>query len=168
MSLFNTLNQLGAWNTERGSNLLDGGAHFYDTYTTKDGKYISIGSIEPQFYQLLIEKMELNPEDFKDQNTKSKWPEMKVKLSDIIRKKTRDEWSQILEGTDVCFAPVLDYREAPKHPHNVARETYIDIDGFTQPAPAPRFSRTPSSIEFGSQMAGENSQEILQSWLGQS
>ena len=164
MALFNSLHAMGLWSTKRGVNLLDSGAHFYDTYETKDGKYVSIGSIEPKFYGLLMEKAGLSKEDFAFQMNQKGWPQMKKKLADIFKAKTRDEWCEIMEGTDVCFAPVLDFLEAQKHPHNVERQTYIEVDGMMQPAPAPRFSATPSEVQFGSQAAGENTEEILQTW----
>ena len=151
MSVIYTSAKLGAWQVQRQSNMLDGGAHFYRTYETADGKHISIGSIEPQFYALLIEKAGLDAEEFKNQLDPRNWNELSNKLADVFRRKTRDEWCEIMEGTDICFAPVLDYSEAQNHPHNQARNTYIDIAGTIQPAPAPKFSEnvldTPSSPE---------------------
>jgi len=167
MSIFNTLDRLGTWSPVRGHNMLDGGAHYYNSYATKDGKYISIGSIEPQFYKLLMELVNLDEETFGDQNNPNNWSQQKESLEKIFLSKTRDEWCEILEGTDVCFAPILDYKEAQEHPHNIHRGTYIEVDGFKQPAPAPKFSRTPSKVDFGSQMAGENTEDILRDWLGQ-
>ncbi|MFT4565634.1 MAG: alpha-methylacyl-CoA racemase [Saprospiraceae bacterium] len=164
MAMFNSLNAIGMWTTKRGVNFLDSGAHFYETYKTQDDKYISIGSIEPQFYALLIEKAGLDKEQFGSQLDQRKWPDMKKALADVILRKTQIEWCDILEGTDVCFAPVLDYIEAQSHPHNVARSTYIDVDGMTQPAPAPRFSRTESEVQFGARAAGENTVEVLKDW----
>lgn len=164
MSIFNSLHKMGLWKVERGINMLDSGAHYYDTYECKDGKFVSIGSIEPQFYALLMQKAELSPEDFKSQNNSSKWPEQKEKLVAIFKTKTQAEWCEIMEGSDVCFAPVLDFIEAQSHPHNVARETYIEVDGFMQPAPAPRFSRTPSEVKHGSRASGEDTEEVLSSW----
>lgn len=164
MSIFNTLHKMGIWSTQPGSNLLDSGAHFYDVYETSDGKYISIGSFEPQFYALLLEKTGLDPKQFRAQHDKEKWPEYKEELRTLFKTKTRDEWSQIMEGTDVCFAPVLDFIEAQQHPHNVERETYIELDGMVQPAPAPRFSRTKSEVRFGSRAAGEDKEEVLKDW----
>ncbi len=164
MSTFYSFHAMGIWNTQRGNNMLDGGAHFYDTYETQDGKYISIGSIEPQFYSLLIEKANLDPDVFGDQHNMGKWSELKEKLETIFKTKTRDEWCEIMEGTDVCFAPVLDFLEAPTHPHNIERQTYIDVDGMTQPAPAPRFSRTPSSVQHGSKPAGADTETVLSDW----
>ena len=166
MAMFNSLHAMGMWSMKRGVNLLDSGAHFYDTYRTKDDKFVSIGSIEPQFYAMLMEKAELDPESFGNQLDQSKWPEMKERLKEIILTKTRDEWCELLEGTDVCFAPVLDFLEAQTHHHNVARKTYIEVDGMVQPAPAPRFDRTVSEVQFGARSAGEDTEEVLQAWLG--
>ncbi|GGB53605.1 alpha-methylacyl-CoA racemase [Tistrella bauzanensis] len=132
----------GGWEDRREANLVDGGAHFYDTYETADGLHVSIGSIEPQFYAELVRLAGLDPETFAPQNDKAQWPALKVKLAEVIRTRTRDEWCAIMEGTDVCFAPVLSMFEAPEHPHNRARGTFIEIDGVVQPGPAPRFSRT--------------------------
>ena len=164
MAIFNSLHAMGMWSPKRGVNVLDTGAHFYETYETRDGKYISIGSIEPQFYALLMEKAQLDTEIFGDQNNPTKWPELKNKLTDIFKNKTRDQWCELMEGTDICFAPVLDFLEAQKHPHNIARETYIDVDGMMQPAPAPRFSRTESQVTNGARAAGEDTDEVLDSW----
>ncbi len=161
MAMFSTMLAAGAWVNERGSNRLDGGAHYYDTYETKDGKYISLGSIEPQFYALLIEKASLDPEVFKDQNDRDRWPEFKVKLAEVFKAKTRDEWCEVMEGSDVCFAPVLSLEEAPSHPHNIARSTYVEIDGVVQPAPSPRFSRTAAEIRGRSRTPGADTVEIL-------
>ena len=163
MSLFNSLHSIGLWSTNQGQNMLDGGAHFYDVYETKDGKYVSIGSIEPQFYMLLMQKMDLPPE-FRVQMDANKWPELKEQLTAIFQTKTRDEWCELLEGTDVCFAPVLDYMEAQQHPHNVARNTYIEVDGETQPAPAPKFSRTVSEVQHGAHKADADREEVLKDW----
>jgi len=164
MAMFNSLHAMGLWSTKRASNLLDSAAHFYDTYETKDGKYVSIGSIEPQFYALLMEKAELDKETFGFQMNQKEWPSMKEKIALIFKEKTRDEWCEIMEGTDVCFAPVLDFLEAQKHPHNVARQTYIEVDGMMQPAPAPRFSRTVSEVQYGSRAAGEDTDDVLKEW----
>ena len=164
MSIFNSLHAMGMWTPKRGVNLLDSGAHFYDTYETKDSKYISIGSLEPQFYAQLIEKAGLDPELFSNQMNQREWPTLKEKLSEVFKRKTQAEWCEMMEGSDVCFAPVLDFIEAQQHPHNVARETYIEVDGMVQPAPAPRFSRTPSEVQFGPRAAGENTDEVLRAW----
>lgn len=165
MSVFNTLDGIGGWTTKRMSNLLDGGTHYYNCYETRDGKFISIGAIEPQFYDLLLDKMGVNKDRYLDQNNQKKWEEFKKDFVYIFKTKTRDQWCEIMEGTDICFAPVLDYKEAQEHPHNVERGTYIDLDGIKQPAPAPRFSRTPSTIQHGSKKAGEDQEHVLRSWL---
>ena len=135
----------GQWRDERGINLLDGGAHFYDTYETRDGKWISLGSIEPQFYALLLEKTGLvGDADFAEQMNPAQWAPLKERMTKLILTRTREEWCEIMDGTDICFAPVLSLREAPQHPHNVARGTFIEDGGMIQPAPAPRFSATPA------------------------
>ena len=162
MWMFHGFQAAGGWDhTQREANMLDGAAHFYDTYECADGEYVSIGSIEPQFYALLLEKTGVNPEDFADQHERGKWPEMKEKLAEVIRTKSQAEWCDIMEGTDVCFAPVLNFMDAPSHPANVARDVYIEVDGVTQPAPAPRFSRTPSSVRHGTHELGEDTEETL-------
>ena len=135
----------GQWQDERGVNLLDSGTHFYDTYETSDGKWISLGSIEPQFYALLLEKTGLAGDpDFAQQMNPAQWGPLKGRMTALILTKTRDEWCAIMDDTDICFAPVLSLREAPKHPHNVARGTFVEDGGMVQPAPAPRFSATPA------------------------
>jgi alpha-methylacyl-CoA racemase len=141
--------------------MLDGGAHYYDTYQCADDQWVSIGSIEPQFYALLKEHAGLSEEDFGNQNDQAQWPAMKEKLTAIIMRKTQAQWCELMEGTDVCFAPVLSFVDAPQHPANIARDTYIEIDGLTQPAPAPRFSRTPSVVEHGVHGAGEDTDAVL-------
>lgn len=166
MSIFSTLDGLGQWNPTRGNNILDSGAHFYDTYETKDGKYISIGSIEPQFYALLVEKAGLDKEIFSAQMNPKKWAVQKVEIIKVFKTKTRDEWCAIMEGTDVCFAPVLDYKEAQTHPHNVARGSYMKLDGIVQPSPAPRFSRTPSEVLHGAKKTGGDTEAVIKEWLG--
>ena len=162
MWMFHGLDAMGIWDANRReSNLLDGGAHFYDTYECADGEYISIGSIEPQFYALLKQHAELPEEIFGDQNNRDLWPELSAKLADIFKQKTQAQWCEIMEGTDVCFAPVLRYTDAPNHPANVARNTYTEVDGLVQPAPAPRFSRTPSEIAHGVHGGGEDTEAVL-------
>jgi alpha-methylacyl-CoA racemase len=147
MAMFFGMTSLGMWADKRGSNLLDSGSHFYDTYETKDGKYIALGSIEPQFYRELIERAGISDPAFDAQMDRAAWPSLKDKLQSIIKTKTRDEWDQVMLGSDVCYAPVLSLSEAPKHPHNVARGTFVEVAGVTQPAPAPRFSRTVPEIQ---------------------
>jgi len=147
MTMFYAMAATGFWKDERSSNMLDGGAHFYDTYETKDGKYVSIGSIEPQFYAELLKRTGIDDPAFAAQMDRDAWPALKEKLAAKIRTKTRDEWDAIMQGSDVCYAPVLSIAEAPKHPHNAARQTFIEIDGIVQPAPAPRFSRTVAEVQ---------------------
>lgn len=161
MSMFYSMAAVGAMNPERGTNLLDTGAHFYDTYETSDGGYISIGSIEPQFYALLVEKAGLDAEDFSAQMDQKRWPEYKDKLTTVFKTKTRDEWCELMEGTDVCFAPVLSMTEAAEHPHNKQRGTFTELDGVLQPSPAPRFSRTSPSVTHGSRFPGEDTAVVL-------
>jgi len=144
MSMMYTLKAMGQWTQERGSNLLDGGAHFYDTYPCSDGKWLSVGAIEPQFYALLLAKCGIEDPAFTAQWDRSLWPVLKEKLAAVLATRTRDGWCALFEGTDACVAPVLDMDEAPAHPHNLSRGTFIDVAGVTQPAPAPRFSRTPA------------------------
>jgi len=158
----------GFWKDERGVNLLDSGAHFYDTYETKDGKYISIGSIEPKFYALLLELTGLSDDpQFAKQRDPNEWEALSSRLEAIFLEKTRDEWCDLMEMTDVCFAPVLSMAEAPHHPHNVDRQTFVELGGHLQPAPAPRFSNTPAQAPRLAPQAGENTSEILES-LGKS
>lgn len=158
----------GLWKGERGVNLLDSGAHFYDTYETKDGKYISIGSIEPKFYALLLEHTNLSDDpQFAKQRDLSEWDELSSRLETIFLEKTRDEWCELMEMTDVCFAPVLSMAEAPSHPHNVARQTFVKVGDHLQPGPAPRFSETPSGTPSLAPQAGGNTAEILKG-LGKS
>ena len=154
----------GGWTENREANLLDGGAHFYGCYETADSKWISIGSIEPQFYALLLKHTEITDPDFNNQMDMQKWPELKVKLTAIFKTKTRDEWCQIMEGTDVCFAPVLSMSEAAKHPHNEARNTFIEVGGVLQSAPAPRFSRTKPGIPDPPPAAGQHNESALKDW----
>jgi alpha-methylacyl-CoA racemase len=154
----------GFWQDERGVNLLDTGSHFYDTYETSDAKYVSIGSIEPQFYALLLEKIGLSDADIPRQMDREKWPEMKERISAIFKTKTRDEWCEIMEGSDVCFAPVLSMSEVEQHPHIKYRDTYVEVGGVKQPAPAPRFSRTSPEIVRPPAHAGQHSDEALIDW----
>ncbi len=163
MTMIYTMQSSGVWKTSMGSNLLDGGSHFYDTYECKDGKFISLGSIEPQFYALLCQIAELDESIFSNQMSRDSWPDQKEAIKKIILDKTRDEWCELMEGTDVCFAPVLDMSEAPKHPHNVERKTFIDLEGVTQPAPAPRFSRTEPEVVSSPSVVGEHTDEVLAS-----
>jgi len=164
MAMFYGFKASGMWQEERRANLLDGGAHFYDTYQCADGKWVSIGSIEPQFYALLLEKTGITDPGFQAQMDRAAWPKLHDKLAAVIATKTRDEWTAIMGGTDVCFAPVLDLDEAPKHPHNVARQTFVEVAGVTQPAPAPRFSATPGAIQGPPPSVGKHDREALLDW----
>jgi len=146
MTMFFDFTAAGRWNGERGRNFLDGGAHFYGVYQCACGQFISIGSIEPQFYALLRQHAGLSDQAFDAQMDCEAWPSLKLKLEEVFKTKTRDEWCGIMEGSDVCFAPVLNLSEAPLHPHMAARKTFVERHGAIQPAPAPRFSRTPSAI----------------------
>jgi alpha-methylacyl-CoA racemase len=151
----------GFWKDERESNLLDGAAHFYGCYECKDGKFVSIGSIEPQFYKELLSRLDLDKDKFKDQMDKSKWPELKEIIKARFKEKSRDDWCKIMEGGEVCFSPVLSMQEAIEFEHNVERKTFVEIDGLNQPAPAPRFSETPSEIKHAPVDKGFNTKEII-------
>lgn len=165
MGVIYGLRASGIWSDERDANLLDGGAHFYDVYETADGKYVTIGSIEPQFYALLLDKLGLKDDAaFAAHMVKPEWPALSEKIAAMIKTKSRDEWTALLEGTDVCFAPVLDMAEAPSHPHNVARQTFVERDGVIQPAPAPRFSRTPAAIQGPPAEPGADTEAVLADW----
>jgi alpha-methylacyl-CoA racemase len=158
------LRAMGLWKDERASNQVDGGAHYYGAYETKDGKHISIAAIEPQFYAELLQRLGLEKEELPDQLDREQWPAMRKRLEGIFRQKTRDEWCTLLEGTDVCFAPVLTLGEAPAHPHNKARGAFVELDGVVQPAPAPRFSATPLELRSGPPAVGANTREALAHW----
>jgi alpha-methylacyl-CoA racemase len=172
MTMMWAFSAMGIWSEERGTNMLDTGAHFYDTFECADGRFVSIGSIEPQFYAQLVELTGLE-QHYSDQGKelprqmdRSAWGELKDALSEIFRSKTRDEWCEIMEGTDVCFAPVLTMSEALEHPHNVARGTFVEVAGIPQPGPAPRFSRTTAEIQRPPAHAGQHTDEVLTEWLG--
>ena len=164
MSMFYGFKAMGMWKDGKGENMLDGGAHFYDAYETADGKWVSIGSIEPQFYALLLEKTGITDPDFQAQMDRAKWPALKDKIARVLKAKTRGEWDRLMEGTDVCYAPVLSLTEAPNHPHNKARATFVEVDGVVQPAPAPRFSRTKPEIQGAAPAAGQHNDQILNDW----
>ena len=164
MTTFYGLKAAGLWNDTRGANLLDGGAHFYSVYETGDGKYVSIGSIEAKFYAELLEKTGLDPADLPPQMSRESWPVIREKFAAVFRTKTRDEWCAIMEGSDVCFAPVLSLDEAPEHAHMKARGAFAEVDGVVQPAPAPRFSRTPGAIRRPPAEPGADTDEALAAW----
>jgi alpha-methylacyl-CoA racemase len=164
MTMFHGFRQVGFWEEKRASNLLDTGAWFYDAYECKDGKYVSIGSLEPQFFAQLLSLTGLDEEELPPQHDKSKWPAMKERMRALFKTKTRDEWCEIMEGTDVCFAPVLSMSEAPEHPHNRLRKTFVSVEGIVQPAPAPRFSRSEPAIQCPPAHAGQHTAEALADW----
>lgn len=165
MTMFYGLRAMGIWTDERGRNALDSGAHFYDVYETADGKYVSVGSIEAKFYDELLRLTGLEREDLPHQLDRVQWPSMKDHLRSIFKTKTRDEWCAIMEGTDVCFGPVLSMEEAPVHPHNATRGTFVELDGIVQPGPAPRFSRTKPVIQRPpSAPSPEQTDEVLGEW----
>ncbi|MEW6297913.1 MAG: CaiB/BaiF CoA-transferase family protein [Thermodesulfobacteriota bacterium] len=158
------LRAAGHWSDRRGENILDTGAHYYNVYETRDGKYVAVGSIEPKFYAELLRLAGLEHEELPRQNERSAWPALTERLAAIFRTKTREEWCRIMEGSEVCFAPVLSMQEAPSHPHNRARGTFVEVDGVVQPAPAPRFGRTPSAIQRPPATPGEHTEEALRDW----
>ena len=167
MSMFYGMREMGVWGPERGTNLLDTGAHFYDVYECADGGYVSIGSIEPQFYAELLRLTGLEEAwdgELPHQHDREQWVALKERLAAIFASKTRDEWCAVMEGTDVCFAPVLSLDEAHAHPHMAARGTFTEVEGVRQPAPAPRFSRTAPVISRPPSSPGQHTDEVLGEW----
>jgi alpha-methylacyl-CoA racemase len=165
MSMFYGMHAAGVWKDERASNMLDGGAQFYGSYECGCGRWISLGSIEPQFYALMLEKTGAGEDPaFKAQMDRGEWGALKQKLAAIIKTKTRDEWCELMDATDVCFAPIMSIAEAPSHPHNAARQTFVEVAGVTQPAPAPRFSATPGAIQRPPPAIGAHNAEVLAEW----
>jgi alpha-methylacyl-CoA racemase len=154
----------GVWSDQRGENILDTGSHYYNVYETSDGKYVGIGSIETKFYAELLRLTGLEGEKLPRQNDRAAWAAMHERLRAIFKTKTRDEWCRIMEGSEVCFAPVLSMEEAPRHPHNRQRSTFVEYEGVVQPAPAPRFLRTPSAIQRPPARPGEHTEEALRDW----
>jgi alpha-methylacyl-CoA racemase len=163
-AMFYGLKAMGVWTTERGANLLDTGAHFYDVYECADGEFVSIGSIEPQFYAELLRLTGLDGEELPNQMDRSQWASLKDRVAAVFKQKSRDEWCLIMDGTDVCFAPVLSLDEARDHPHNVHRGTFTEVAGVVQPAPAPRFSRTTAAIQGPPPHAGQHTDDALSDW----
>ena len=161
MSMMYGMLNSGIWTDSRDSNLLDGAAHFYGCYECKDRKFVSIGSIEPQFYALLKEKMNIDEDIFDNQMDKNSWPALRENLEARFKEKTRDEWCQIMEGTDICFAPVLSMNEAIKHEHNIERKSFFDLDNVTQPSPAPKFSYSKSEVSHPPVKVGTHTKEIM-------
>jgi alpha-methylacyl-CoA racemase len=164
MALFHTLTHAGKWHEPRASNLLDGGAHFYRTYECADGRYVAVGAIEPQFYAVLCRLAGFDDPEFEQQFDRSRWPRLQDKAEAIFRTKTRDEWCALFESTDGCVSPVLTLSEAPSHPQLAARQTFVTYDNVVQPAPAPRFSRTPSAIQSPPPRTTTPIAEILAEW----
>ncbi|MFO0988084.1 MAG: CaiB/BaiF CoA-transferase family protein [Alphaproteobacteria bacterium] len=163
-ALFYGLFAQGIWRDQRGANILDGAAPFYDTYETKDGKFVAIAPIEAKFYAEFLAKLGIDPASLPKQNDAKRWPETKARFAAAIKAKSRDEWCRILEGSDACFAPVLSLAEAPKHPHNAARGTFIEVAGVVQPGPAPRFDRTPGAVQGPPPAPGAHTAEGLADW----
>ena len=163
-TMFYGMRDMGFWKDERGTNLLDTGAWFYDVYETSDDKFVSVGSLEPQFFAELVDKAGLDATTLPPQMDRESWPALKDQMAAVFRTKTRDEWCEIMEATDVCFAPVLSLAEAPHHPHNEHRGTFTEVAGVTQPAPAPRFGRTPGSVSRPPPHAGQHTDEVLADW----
>ena len=161
MHMMHAMKAQGQWTDARGSNLLDGAAHFYDTYETADGKYISVGALEPEFYRQLVKLTAVDAQEFSTHLDSAHWPALRERLAAVIKQKTREEWCTIMEGTDACVAPVLSMSEAPLHPHNRARGTFIDVAGISQPAPVPRFSRTQPEIPAAPSAAGSDTRTVL-------
>lgn len=149
------------WPGPRGTNIIDGGSHFMNVYRCSDGNYVSVAAAEPRFYAELLARLGLNPTGLPNQTDRSQWPAMKQRLAAIFATRDRSAWSELFAGTDGCVAPVLSPREAPMHPHNQYRETFINVDGVTQPAPTPRFDRTPARIRRGPAVPGEHTHELL-------
>jgi alpha-methylacyl-CoA racemase len=157
------LRRMGSWQDRRGVNLLDGGAPFYDTYECADGSYLAVGALEPRFYEELVRRTGFEPPEGegRDRTDPAQWPAAREHWARLFRTRTRDEWSELLEHTDACVAPVLDWQEAPRHPHLAAREVFVEHAGVVQPAPAPRFSRTPGAIRRPPPQPGEHTDEVL-------
>ena len=158
------LRAAGKWTDNRGENILDTGAHYYNVYETSDGQYLSVGSIEAKFYAELLRLTGLEREELPHQNNRAEWPSLTEKLAAIFKTKTLAEWNELLEGSDICYAPVLNMADAPNHPHNQERGTFVEVEGVPQPAPAPRFSRTPSAIQRPPASPGEHTEEALRDW----
>jgi alpha-methylacyl-CoA racemase len=164
MTMTFTLRQAGAWQDERGTNLLDTGAHFYEVYETSDGGFMAVGAIETQFYTELIRLLGLDGEELPDQNDREAWPAMKERFARLFASRTRAEWEKVFEGSDACVAPILPLAEAPNHPHNQVRGTFTEVAGVVQPSPAPRFTGTPGAIRRPPPNPGQYADEALADW----
>jgi alpha-methylacyl-CoA racemase len=164
LTLMYSYRQMGDWSLERGTNMIDGGAPFYGVYETLDGRHVAVAPVEAKFYRELLERMGIANEDLPKQEDRARWAQLRGRLAEVFKTRTSDEWCKILEGTDACFSPVLDMDECVKHPHNVARKTYIEVDGVVNPAPAPRFSATPSELRKLPPAVGEDTDVALADW----
>ena len=164
MTMMYGLSQQGKWTDKRQDNLLDGGAHFYGAFECADGKWIAIGSIEPQFYRLLLDTLGIDPDAEGASQSKEDWQRMREQLRQTFLREPQSHWCELMEGTDICFAPVLSMADAPEHPHNKDRSVFVKDFGITQPGPAPRFSRTPGSIRRPPPQPGEHTAEVLEEW----
>ena len=164
MSAFQAFRQQGTWTAHRGENIVDGGAPFYGTYETADGKYIAVGAIEPQFYAALLSAMELDAATLPPQNDRAQWPATRQRFAAVFRRRSRDAWVEATTGRDACLAPVLTIDEAPQHPQMVARRTFTPFDGVLHPSPAPRFSATPGTLRRRAPLPGQHQAEVLQEW----
>lgn len=164
LTLFHSMHATGRWTKEPRTNMLDGGAHFYRTYQCKDGRYMAIGALEPQFYAELRKLIGLDEDCYDAQMDRGQWPDLQDKMEALFKTKTRDEWTTILEGSDACAAPVISMFDAPSHPHLAARKTFVNGDGGVQPAPAPRFSRTPSAIQGSPAAPPLDAADVLSQW----
>ncbi len=164
MTFLYGLRAAGQWTDRREENTLDGGAPYYKAYETLDGKYVAIGSVEPKFWAELLRRIGQDKADLPAQDDRSGWPRLSERLAVVFRTKTREEWCRLLEGSDVCFAPVLSMAEAPAHRHNRQRKTFVEVEGVVQPAPTPRFSRTSSRIQRAPAEPGEHTEKALKDW----
>jgi alpha-methylacyl-CoA racemase len=162
-TIFHAMRTTGLWQDEAGTNLLDSGAHFYEVYETSDGGHVAVGALEPQFYAELLAIMELDPAEF-PQLDRDKWPTFKQRFAEVFKGRTRAEWAALLEHREACATPVLGLAEAPSHPHNVERKVFVEAGGVTQPAPAPRFSRTPPELNIPPRDAGADTDSALSAW----
>jgi alpha-methylacyl-CoA racemase len=158
----------GAWRDERGANLLDGGAPFYDTYACADGRYVAVGALEPEFYAELLAGLGLADEGLPAQHDRAGWPVLRARFAEVFARRPRDEWTAAFEGSRACVTPVLSFAEAPAHPHAAARAAHVELDGVVQPAPAPRFSRTPSPPPRPPHAPGSDLESVLADWLSPS
>jgi alpha-methylacyl-CoA racemase len=163
-AMHHSLREMGVVHEERGVNAYDTGAHFYEVYETSDGRFMAVGAVEPGFYRAFLSGANLDPDRFANQMDEALWPQLKREVEAVFKTKTQDEWCAIFSGVDACVSPVLSPSEAPQHPHNIARGSFIGVDGVVQPAPAPRFSRTPTTVRHGAPALGEHGQEALDDW----